>query len=312
MTSPDGIAVLAGGVGAARLLAGMVRAVPPQAITAIVNVGDDLELHGLHISPDIDTVIYTVAGAIDTTRGWGLDDETWRVMDALERYGGETWFRLGDRDLATHLYRTHRMSQGARLSAVTAEIGAAWGLALRVIPATDDRLRTMISLADGGVEVSFQTYFVRRAHADSIEAVRYDGDAAASPAPGVLDALSTARTIVIAPSNPIVSIGPVLAVPGIREAIQARRTDVVAVSPIVGGRALKGPADRMLRDLGHEASAEGVARLYATLAGTLVIDTTDGHLAGAVEAAGARCIVTNTVMADAAAAAQLSATVVNP
>jgi LPPG:FO 2-phospho-L-lactate transferase len=311
MTRAGRIAVLAGGVGAARLLAGMVRAVPPETITAIVNVGDDLELHGLHISPDIDTVIYTVAGAIDTERGWGLEGETWRVMDALERYGGETWFRLGDRDLATHLYRTHRIRRGAQLSATTAEIAAAWGLGMRVIPATDSWLRTMISLAGGGVEVSFQDYFVRRSHADPVAAVRYAGDTTASPAPGVLDALSTAGTIVIAPSNPIVSIGPVLAVPGIRETVQRRRADVVAVSPIVAGRALKGPADRMLSDLGHESSVAGIGRLYAPLAGTLVIDTTDARLAGAVEACGVRCIVANTIMKDAAAAAELSATVVN-
>lgn len=317
--SPEGIAVLAGGVGAARLLTGMARVVPPQTVTAIVNVGDDLELHGLHISPDIDTVTYTVSGAIDSERGWGLQDETWRVMEALERYDAETWFRLGDRDLATHLYRTHRILEGATLSTITTEIAAAWGLEMRIIPATDDRLRTMISLArqPGApptadlVEVDFQDYFVRRAHAEPIAAVRYDGDTDALPAPGVLDALTAGETIVIAPSNPIVSIGPVLAIPGVRKAVEARRDDVVAVSPIVGGRALKGPADRMLSELGYEPSAAGIAQLYAPVAATLVIDTADADLAEAVAAAGMRCVVTDTIMRDPIAAAALSTAVLD-
>jgi LPPG:FO 2-phospho-L-lactate transferase len=306
-----GVAVLAGGVGAARLLSGMVKVVPPADVTAIVNTGDDMVLHGLAISPDIDTVTYTVAGAIDPERGWGLRDESWHAMEALARYGGATWFRLGDRDLATHLFRTQRLSEGAGLAAVTAEITAAWGLELRVLPVTEQPLRTMITLAGEGAgggageEVSFQDYFVRRHHAVPVAAVRFAGAEQASPAPGVLDALAAADVVVVAPSNPIVSIAPVLAVPGVREAVAARRDDVVAVSPLVGGRALKGPADRLLRELGHEDSVVGVARLYAPFAGTLVVDSIDAEHADAVRAAGLRCVVTDTIMRDPAAAAAL-------
>jgi LPPG:FO 2-phospho-L-lactate transferase len=320
------VAVLAGGVGAARLLTGMVRAMPPEAVTAIVNVGDDLELHGLHISPDLDTVVYTVAGAIDPERGWGLRDETWTAMASLERYGGATWFRLGDQDLATHLFRTQRMTDGAPLSTVTAEIASSWKLGLRVLPVTDDRLRTRVTIAPepqasangsgpGGFEapeeVSFQEYFVGRQHNVPVSAVRFEGDVEARPAPGVLEAIMTSGVVVIAPSNPIVSIGPVLAVPGVRNAVRQRRDSVIAVSPIVGGKALKGPADRMLRELGHEPSVVGVARLYAPLAGTLVIDEADRALAGDVEATGMHCVVTDTIMRDAEAAEALAQHVLN-
>jgi LPPG:FO 2-phospho-L-lactate transferase len=326
--NPEGaphVAVLAGGVGAARLLAGMVQAVPPELVTAIVNVGDDLELHGLHISPDIDTVVYTLADAIDPERGWGLRDETWTTMASLDRYGGDTWFRLGDQDLATHLYRSQRLADGAALSTITAEIAAAWKLGLHVVPVTDGRLRTRIMLAPdpavtGGAgggsfeapdEVAFQEYFVRRQHSVPVSAVRFDTDVDIRPAPGVLEAIMTADVVVIAPSNPIVSIGPVVAVPGVRNAVRQRRESVIAVSPIVGGKALKGPADRMLRELGHEPSVVGVARLYAPLAGTLVIDEADRALAENVEAAGLRCVVTDTIMRDRAAAAALSTVVLH-
>ncbi|HEY8525509.1 MAG TPA: 2-phospho-L-lactate transferase [Acidimicrobiales bacterium] len=303
------VAVLAGGVGAARLLAGLVRVVPPGDVTAVVNTGDDMVLHGLAISPDIDTVTYTVAGAIDPGRGWGLRDETWHAMEALERYGGQTWFSLGDRDLGTHLYRTQRLAEGAGLAEVTAEIAAAWGLELRIVPATEQPLRTRLTLAEGGEEISFQDYFVRRGHAVPVRAVRFAGAEEARPAPGVLEAIGSAATVVVAPSNPIVSIGPILAVPGVRAAVEARREDVVAVSPLVGGRALKGPADRMLRELGHDDSVVGVARLYAGFAGTLVIDHADAELADAVRAEGLRCVVTDTVMRDPEAAAKLCETV---
>lgn len=322
-----GVTVLCGGVGAARLLAGMLRVVDPASVTAVVNTADDTELHGLRISPDIDTVVYTLADAVDPERGWGLRDETWHAMEALERYGGTTWFRLGDRDLATHLYRTDRLHQGATLTEVTAEIAAAWGLGLRVLPVTDDTVRTMITLAaresaptepgsraaapeepgarDPGAEVPFQDWFVRLRHDVPVAGVRVDGIGSARPAPGVLDAIARAERVVIAPSNPIVSIGPVLDVPGVREAVTARREDVVAVSPIVGGRALKGPADRLLAELGHEPSVVGVARLYAPVAGTLVVDRVDEAHADAVRAAGLRCIVTDTIMRDPASAAAL-------
>jgi LPPG:FO 2-phospho-L-lactate transferase len=289
------ITVLAGGVGAARMLNGLVQVRAASDITAIVNTADDLVLHGLHISPDIDTVTYTLAGAIDRERGWGLAGESWQAMDSLGRYGGLTWFNLGDRDLGTHLYRTQRLHEGADLSTVTAEIARSWELELRLLPVTNDRLRTMITVAGEG-EISFQEYFVQRHHDVAVSAVRFDGADESAPAPGVLDAIATAEQIVIAPSNPIVSIGPVLAVPGVRDAVIARRADTVAVSPIIAGAALKGPADRMLSELGHEASVVGVARIYAELASTLVIDEADADLAGAIEAEGLRCVVTNTVM----------------
>lgn len=304
----SGVAVLAGGVGAARLLTGMVRAVPPAEVTAIVNVGDDTVLHGLSISPDLDTVVYTVAGAIDPERGWGLRDESWQAMATLERYGGLTWFGLGDRDLGTHLYRTARLASGATLSEVTGEIARAWGLELSVLPVSDDPVRTLLTLASGdeaGSEVAFQDYFVRMQHSVAVSSVRISGAASAAPAPGVLAALASADAVVVAPSNPIVSIGPVMAVPGVLEAVTARRSSVVAVSPLVGGKALKGPADRLMRELGHEDSVVGVARLYAPYVGTLVIDVADAGLAREVEAEGLRCVVTDTIMRDPAAAADL-------
>jgi len=304
-----GTTVLAGGVGAARLLRGLVDVVPPDRITAVLNTGDDLVLHGLEISPDLDTVLYTLAGAVNPETGWGLAGETWRAMEALERFGGQTWFRLGDADLATHLYRTQRRREGAPLSRVTAELAAAWGVGVRLLPATDDRLATRLTLARDGEEVAFQHYFVALGHDVAVASVRFDGAAEARPGPGVLAAISDAEAVVIAPSNPIVSIGPILAVPGIRAALEARRADVVAVSPIVAGAALKGPADRLMAELGHEPSVVGVARIYAPLAATLVVDRADAELAPAVEAEGVRCVVAPAVMTDAAAAAALGETV---
>lgn len=304
------IAVLAGGVGAARMLSGLVQVVDPSQLHAIVNVGDDFVIHGLHISPDLDTVTYTVAGAIDPGRGWGLSDETWRAMEMLGRYGGENWFNLGDLDLGTHLYRTHRLSSGTTLSEVASEIARAWGLGFTITPVTDDPLRTMVTLADDGEEIGFQEYFVKLHHDVAVSSVRFDGAASASPAPGVIDAIASASTVVIAPSNPIVSIDPVLAVPGVREAVARRRDDVVAVSPIIAGAALKGPADRLLAELGHEASVVGVAKLYAPIAATLVIDEADADLRGEVEAEGVRCVVTATVMSSPEASAHLARVVI--
>lgn len=299
------IATLCGGVGAARMLGGLVQVVPPSELVAIVNTADDLELHGLHISPDLDTVTYTLAGAINPDTGWGLAGETWHAMEGLERYGGQSWFRLGDRDLATHLYRTQRLREGATLTEVTGEVAAAWGLDLALLPVTDDRLRTRVTVPGEG-EIGFQEYFVGRRHAVPVEAVRFEGADAARPAPGVLDRLAEAEVVVIAPSNPIVSIGPLLAVPGVRDVVAGRAGGTVAVSPIVGGAALKGPADRLLRELGHDSSVVGVARLYAGLADVLVVDEADRALAGAVEEVGLRCIVTPTVMSGPAEAAALA------
>ncbi len=299
------VVTLAGGVGAAKLLAGMIRVHPPQDLLAVVNTADDTVLHGLHVSPDLDTVVYTLAGAVNPDTGWGLAGETWQAMDALDRYGGITWFRLGDRDLATHLYRTHRLAQVADLATVTAEIASAWGLELTVLPVTNDRIETRVTTVDEG-EIGFQDYFVRRRHDVAVSAVRVAGSKRAQPAPGLIDTLRAARLIVIAPSNPIVSIGPVLEVPGVRQAVAARRDAVVAVSPIVGGAALKGPADRLMRELGHECSVVGVARLYQDVAATLVIDEADAHLANDVEAVGVSCVVAPTIMDDIESATALA------
>jgi LPPG:FO 2-phospho-L-lactate transferase len=290
------------------MLAGLQAVVDPADLVAVVNVGDDTVLHGLHISPDLDTCTYTLAGAINPETGWGLVGESWNAMAALERYGGLTWFRLGDKDLATHLYRTHRLREGAPLSQVTAEITAGWDLRLRMLPVTDDPLATVVTLAEGGT-VSFQDYFVRLQHGVPITGVAFEGASTARPAPGVLDAIAGAETVVVAPSNPIVSIGPLLAVPGVRDAIAARRDRTVAVSPIIGGAALKGPADRMLRELGHDVSVVGVARLYAPLASVLVIDEVDAGLAPEVAAAGIRPVVAPTIMSTPERAAALGRTV---
>lgn len=302
------IAALAGGVGAARFLRGLIAVVDPGDVTAVVNTGDDTVLHGLHISPDLDTVTYTLADAIDPERGWGLRDETWDAMAALDRYGGTTWFRLGDKDLATHMYRTQRLRDGATLSEVTREITTAWGLGLRVLPMSDDRVETRVTVVNEG-EIGFQEYFVARQHSVPVSSVRFAGVESASPAPGVIDAIEGAERIVICPSNPIVSIGPVLAVPGVRDAVVRRRADTVAISPIVAGAALKGPADRMLTELGYEASVVGVARLYADIAAVLLVDTADASLASEVEAAGMHCVVAPSIMhtpADAAALAKVA------
>ncbi len=299
------IAALAGGVGAARFLRGLLEVCEPADVTAVVNTGDDVVLHGLHISPDIDTVTYTLAQAINPETGWGLAGETWTVMDALERYGGLTWFRLGDKDLATHLYRTQRLADGATLTEVTADIASAWALSLRVLPMSDERVETRLDV-EGEGELGLQDYFVRRRHDVAVKAVRYAGVELARPAPGVLDAISAASRVVICPSNPILSIAPVVAVPGVEEALRARRDDVVAISPIVAGAALKGPADRLMKELGLESTVVGVARFYAPLAGTLVVDDADADLSAAVEAEGVRCVVAPTVMRGVAEAAALA------
>lgn len=304
------ITTLAGGVGAARLLRGLVAAYGDESLTAIVNTADDEIVNGLNVSPDIDTVLYTLAGANDDGRGWGLQGETWQAMESLRRYTSSAgrddlgWFNLGDRDLGTHMYRTSRLAEGAPLSAVTAEMTAAWGLDVQIVPVTDGRLATRLTTADG--ELAFQEYFVREQHGVAVTGVRFEGTDDVTPAPGVLDAIASADVVVIAPSNPIVSIGPLLAVPGIRQAVVERRERTVAVSPIIGGKALKGPADRLLVELGHESSALGVAHIYRDLVGTMVIDEEDAALAPAIEALGLRCIVAPTIMSQPGVAASLA------
>jgi LPPG:FO 2-phospho-L-lactate transferase len=310
------IVALAGGVGAARMLRGLIAVTEPATITAVVNTGDDTDLHGLHISPDLDTVTYTLAGVINPDTGWGLTGETWAAMEELRAYSGGRlgWFNLGDRDLGTHLFRTTRLAEGATLSEVTAEIAARWGVAVRILPMSDDRVETRVVVveADGEAhEVGFQDYFVGRHHEVPVEAIRLAGVETAAAAPGVLDAIAGAECIVICPSNPIVSIGPVLATGGIAAAVAARRARAVAVSPIIAGRALKGPADRMLTELGHEASVVGVARMWSSYAATLVIDEADAALAEEVAAAGMRPLVAPTVMTGPAEAAALARTVLD-
>ena len=299
------ITVLAGGVGAARLLAGLVQVVPPSEVTAVVNTGDDVVMHGLHISPDLDTVTYTLAGADNPETGWGLAGETWQAMGSLGRYGGDTWFNLGDLDLGTHLYRTGNLAAGVGLAEITAGITSGWDLEPTLLPMTEDSVATMVTLADGD-EVGFQEYFVRLRHDVPVSSVRFDGAGASSPGPGVLDAIAGADVVVVAPSNPIVSIGPLLAVPGIADAVRVRRDHTVAVSPIIAGAALKGPADRLMRELGHEASVVGVARIYHDIASCLIIDSADADLAGAVEAEGMACVVTDTVMSSPNVTADLA------
>jgi LPPG:FO 2-phospho-L-lactate transferase len=299
------VAVVCGGVGAARFLQALAHAWPTHDTVGVVNTGDDTVLHGLSISPDLDTIVYTLAGAIDPERGWGLRDESWRAMEALARFvavrphgsaAAPTWFNLGDQDLATHFYRTARLAEGASLAEATDEVRRAFGVGQRLVPMTDQRVTTMVTLPEEGIEVPFQEYFVQRRHGVPVSAVRFDGAEAAVLHPAAAAALTDSRAVVIAPSNPIVSIGPIRALAGVDALLSARRDTVVAISPIVGGAALKGPADRMLEELGHEASVVGVAGLYAAIAGTLVIDPVDAHLAAAVEAAGMRVVVTPSIM----------------
>jgi LPPG:FO 2-phospho-L-lactate transferase len=303
------LAALAGGVGAARFLRGLVRVVSPEEVVAVVNTADDDVFHGLHVSPDLDSVTYTLAGAEHPEQGWGLAGETFAAMDAMERYGTPTWFRLGDRDLATHLHRTELLRGGATLSEATDEIRRAWGLRTRLLPMSDEPVSTRITVrSEQGtdVELRMQEWFVRERSQPPVVAVRFAGIDAATPAPGVLQALERADTVLICPSNPVISIGPILAVPGVREVLRRRRSRVVGVSPIIGGAPVKGPADRLMQPLGIEVSCVGVARTYADVCATLVIDAGDATRAPEVEALGVRAVVADTLMTDARVAAALA------
>ena len=300
------VAVLCGGVGAARILRGLVQLLPHERLTAIVNVGDDFTLHGLHISPDIDTIVYTLADQVSVERGWGLTDETWKAMETLDRYGGQSWFSLGDRDLGTHLFRTQRLREGADLTKVTDEIAQAWGLPLAVLPATCDELRTIIATDQYG-DLSFQEYFVRHRHEVTARSVRFDGQKSARPEPKAVAALEDADLILIAPSNPVVSIDPILAIPGYAELLERRRSDVCAISPIVAGKAIKGPAARLLVEMDGAASAVGVAKWYQRYCSTLVVDTADATSAQAISDLGVSPVVCNTIMADLVSARALAA-----
>ena len=307
--SVPAVVVLAGGVGAARFLQGVVSTLPERALTIVGNVGDDLEVSGLHISPDLDTVLYTLTGNIDEARGWGVRDDSSRALERARSLGADAWFWLGDLDIGLHIARTGWLREGHRLSEVTARLSAALGLPDRLVPCTDDRLRTIVVSADG--EMDFQTYYVRRGHRDRVLEIRFDGAAASRPAPGVLEAIAAADAVIIAPSNPLISIGPILAVPGIRAAMVASRARRVAVSPIVGGEALRGPAADMLRSLGHDASPAGVAAMYRDIVDAVVIDDVDGEHSDAIRRTGIDTVVTDTVMRDAHSRRRLAAAALN-
>jgi LPPG:FO 2-phospho-L-lactate transferase len=288
------IVALAGGIGAARFLDGLTRVVRPGRVSIIGNTGDDAEIHGLHISPDLDTVTYTLAGLANPELGWGLKGDTFRCLESLGKLGSATWFRLGDRDLATHLHRTERLRQGATLAEVTKEIATALKVRSTILPMTNSRVRTRIGSPSG--ELEFQTYFVQRRARDKVLSVRFEGAQEASPAPGVLGAIEQAEAIILCPSNPFISVGPILSVPGIREALRRRRNQIIAISPIVGGRALKGPAARMMKSMRLRSSAVEVAKLYQDFVGVFVLDEVDREGAQKVAALGMRPVVTNTIM----------------
>jgi LPPG:FO 2-phospho-L-lactate transferase len=288
------VVALAGGVGAARFLDGLARVLSPERLFIIGNTGDDAEIHGLHVSPDLDTVLYTLAGLAHPGRGWGIRGDTFRCLETLGKLGGETWFQLGDRDLATHLYRTERLRQGAPLSEVTAEIGSALDVRAAVVPMSDERVRTRICTPSG--ELEFQTYFVKRRARDTVAGVRFEGANEAAPTRGLLDAIADAEAIIVCPSNPFISIGPILSVPGIREALHQKRERTAAISPIVGGRALKGPAAHMMKSMKMRSTAAVVAQLYADFAGIFVLDEVDRKQTEEIESLGVRPVVTNTIM----------------
>jgi LPPG:FO 2-phospho-L-lactate transferase len=294
--------VLSGGVGGARFVRGVVDVAGPAATTVIGNVGDDVEVLGLHISPDLDSILYALAGLADERRGWGRSDETWRALETVGAIGGEDWFALGDRDLGLHLVRTQALQAGEPLSVVTARLARALGVETRLLPATDDRLRTWLETPSG--TFPFQEWFVARGHRDEVDAVRFEGEAAARPAPGVLEAIAGADLILLAPSNPYVSLGSILAVRELRDAIARRKVECIAVSPLIGGRAVKGPADRMLRRVAGGTFPRHVAACYPGLIDALVVDEADADdLDGLGDV---RPIVTRTLISDADARRRLA------
>ena len=291
------ITVLCGGVGGSRFLTALALVLPEERITAVVNTGDDEEFHGLYVSPDPDICTYALAGEVDEAKGWGLRGDTFRWLEHIARFGRETWFQIGDRDLATHLHRTRLLREGWTLSAVTADITRAFGVTARLLPMSDDRVRTVVE-TDAG-DLPFQEYLVKRQARDVVRGVRYHGAEDATPAPGAIEAISEAEAVFIAPSNPIGSIGPILAMPALRKALAARASDIVAISPIVGGASLQPPAGEMLSGLGYAVGVSGVAEVYAGLIGGMIIDRADAGAGAALEALGLRVLVTDTVMRDA-------------
>jgi LPPG:FO 2-phospho-L-lactate transferase len=290
------VTALAGGVGAARFLRGLARVIDPSRLSVIVNTGDDEEFFGLHVSPDLDTVTYTLAGAVDHSKGWGLPEETFRCLTALERYYTDTWFGLGDADFATHLFRTQQLRQGKSLNDVTAAITRAWGVKTTLFPMSNDPVRTVVHTEAGALP--FQEYFVKGRGEGHVKKVELRGIRTAIPAPGVCEAIRAAQLVILPPSNPIVSIGPILALPGVREALRETAAPIVAVSPLVAGKPIKGPADRLLSGLGIEVSVAGVASLYRDFLDTFVIDTQDANQRTRLEQLGLTVIVTDTIMSD--------------
>jgi LPPG:FO 2-phospho-L-lactate transferase len=288
------IAALAGGVGAARFLTGLTRLVDEEDLSVIVNTGDDIELFGLHISPDLDIVTYTLAGIVDETKGWGVRGDTFQCLEMLKAHGLDTWFGLGDMDLATHLYRTENLKKGYTLTQISRDISGVLGLKTKILPMTDDMFETRVRTSEGSIH--FEEYFVRKQAKIEVLGVEFVGAATAKPAPGVLDAILDAETIVVCPSNPVVSIGTILAVNGVRDALKRTNARVIGISPIVAGLPIKGPADKMLRCLGFEVSAYGVAKLYSDFLDTFVIDTKDAGSKNRVETLGVNVKVTNTIM----------------
>jgi LPPG:FO 2-phospho-L-lactate transferase len=300
------IVVLAGGIGAAKFLEGLVAVMPPEEVTVIANTGDDACFHGLHVSPDMDTVMYTLAGWVDRGRGWGIAGDTFHCLEALQGLGAATWFQLGDRDLATHLYRTRRLRQGATLADVTRELCQAAGVRCRIVPMSNDPAPTRLRTSAG--MLSFQEYFVKLRQEPEVLEVDLAAAERSAAAPGVVQSVMEAAGVIVAPSNPLISIGPILAVRGVREALRQTRAPLAAISPIVGGKALKGPADRMLTSLGLGASASAVAELYRDFADVFVLDQQDVHLQPEVESKGMTAVVTQTIMATSEAKQQLART----
>lgn len=303
------VTALAGGIGAGKFLRGLVRAVAPEEVTVIANTGDDIAMHGLHVSPDLDSVTYWLGDVFDRERGWGRRDETFRATEELRSFDpDQAWFNLGDLDLATHLYRTNLLAAGETLTSATAAVARRFGVVPRIVPMSDDPVTTRISVvADGQeLELHFQDYWVRRGGRDEVKAVRYEGAERSRPAPGVLEALADADAVVVCPSNPVASLGPILAVPGIREAVGARRTDVVGVSGIVAGAPLAGMADRLMPAAGAEVTAAGAAECYRGLLGAWVVDDVDRALIPRIEATGLRVGATDSIMTDDAKAEALA------
>jgi LPPG:FO 2-phospho-L-lactate transferase len=298
------ITVLAGGVGASRFLEGLYQVVEPSSITVISNTGDDVEMFGLHVSPDTDIVIYALAGAVNPETGWGLTGDTFAVVDQLQRFGYERWFNLGDRDLAMAIHRTKRIHEGTPMHEIVAGLAKGWGLACTVLPMTNEPVRTMITGPDG--ELAFQEYMVRLRTEVDVRSIRFDGIEEAKPAPGVLESLREAEVVVLAPSNPFVSLGPILGVAGIREALEETNAMRAAISPIIAGEVVKGPAAKMMTTMGYEVSALGVARIYQGLVDLFVLDSKDAGLAPVVEALGMRTLVTDTMMTSMKRKAELA------